>query len=134
MRSVAQHYSIAIEEYADHRWVPFRATDVQFELIRLDLFTRANMSASPAHAGQFWFDFKIPDVYGVYKFVVDYRRLGYTYLYASVEVPVRPLRHTQYERFIQGAYPYYTSALVLALGFFLFTFVFLYHTDKVKRE
>lgn len=30
--------------------------------------------------------FKLPDVYGVYKFMVDYRRIGYTHLYDVQQV------------------------------------------------
>ena len=40
---------------------------------------------------------------------------------------VRPLLHTQYERFIPAAYPYYASAFSMMFGLFIFSFVFLYH-------
>lgn len=31
-------------------------------------------------------EFKLPDVYGVYKFVVDYNRMGYTHLFETTQV------------------------------------------------
>lgn len=53
------------------------------------------------------------------------------------QVSVRPLQHTQYERFIPSAYPYYVSAFSMMVGVFLFSFVFLYYKEdspKTKSE
>lgn len=53
------------------------------------------------------------------------------------QVSVRPLQHTQYERFIPSAYPYYVSAFSMMIGVFLFSFVFLYYKEdspKTKSE
>ena len=36
--------------------------------------------------GVFSTDFRIPDVYGVYQFRVDYNRVGYTHLYSTTQV------------------------------------------------
>lgn len=36
--------------------------------------------------GKFHITFKLPDVYGVYKFQVDYNRVGYTHLYSTTQV------------------------------------------------
>jgi oligosaccharyltransferase complex subunit beta len=30
--------------------------------------------------------FRVPDTYGIYKFVVDYSRVGYTNLYSATQV------------------------------------------------
>lgn len=65
--------------------------------------------------------------------MVDYNRLGYTHLYSSTQVSVRPLEHTQYERFIKSAYPYYASAFSMMFGVFVFSFAFLYHKDKETK-
>lgn len=91
---------------------------------------------------------KLPDVYGVFKLVVDYHRIGYTSVFSATQVSfsflmslyfvrsdvvsslpkisVRPFTHTQYERFITSAYPYYASAISMMLGVFLLSFVYLY--------
>jgi oligosaccharyltransferase complex subunit beta len=91
--------------------------------------------------------FKVPDVYGVFQFKVEYQRLGYTgvslakqvghevpsflvpifipsigpssivrnkncisYFVCLMQIPVRPYRHNEYERFITSAYPYYAAS------------------------
>jgi len=124
-------YSIKIEEVINGKWVPFRATDVQFEFVRLDPFVRTTLTNSN---GNFNVQFKIPDVYGIFKFVVDYNRVGYTHLFSTTQVSVRPLEHTQYERFIPAAFPYYASAFSMMIGVFLFTFIQLYHHDEQKQK
>ena len=82
--------------------------------------------------GRFHYTFQLPDVYGVFQFRVDYKRSGYSYLYSSSQVSVRPYRHTEYERFILSAYPYYASSFSMMFGLFIFSFVFLYYREKVK--
>lgn len=46
-----------------------------------------------------------------------------------IQVSVRPLEHTQYERFIPSAFPYYVSAFSMMLGVFIFSFVFLHFKE-----
>ncbi|NEU35902.1 hypothetical protein GN156_35175, partial [bacterium LRH843] len=77
--------------------------------VRIDPFVRRTLTQKGR--GKYETVFRIPDVYGVYKLKVDYNRVGYTHVYSSTQVSVRPLEHTQYERFIASAYPYYASAL-----------------------
>lgn len=110
--------------------------------------------------GKYSVQFKLPDVYGVFQFKVDHNRLGYTHLYSStqvsrlavcrqrslagpmaasatsvlLQVSVRPLQHTQYERFIPSAYPYYTSAFSMMVGLFIFSIVFLHMKEKEKSD
>lgn len=124
-------YSIKIEILRDGKWSPYDADDVQLEFVRIDPFVRVFMKRK---AGKYITNFKVPDVYGVYKLVVDYKRVGYTHLHSSTQVSVRPLRHTQYERFIRSAYPYYVSAFSMMAGLLLFSVVFLYHNDSPKSK
>jgi len=114
------------EKNEKNEWVPCRNTDIQVEFTRIDPFVRQFLSKVPGTSVQ-ELNFKLPDVYGVYKFIIDYKRIGYTYMQSQVQVPVRPLQHTQYERFIKSAYPYYAGAGSMLVGLFLFSFVFLYH-------
>ncbi|KAG0482088.1 hypothetical protein HPP92_010172 [Vanilla planifolia] len=60
--------------------------------------------------------FKVPDVYGVFQFKVEYQRLGYTSLSLSKQIPVRPFRHNEYERFIPAAFPYYGASFSTKLS------------------
>jgi oligosaccharyltransferase complex subunit beta len=121
-----------IEELQNGKWVPYQASDVQLEWIMLDPYVRTTLSSDGK--GLFSKTFKIPDVYGVFTFKVEYIRKGYSRLDSVVRVPVRPFLHNQYERFIQAAYPYYASAFSMLGGIFLFSWVFLYGKyDKPKQ-
>eukprot|EP00735_Rhodelphis_limneticus_P003024 TRINITY_DN1419_c0_g1::TRINITY_DN1419_c0_g1_i1::g.27119::m.27119 TRINITY_DN1419_c0_g1::TRINITY_DN1419_c0_g1_i1::g.27119 ORF type:complete len:448 (+),score=71.06,sp/O54734/OST48_MOUSE/42.92/1e-121,DDOST_48kD/PF03345.9/4.7e-121 TRINITY_DN1419_c0_g1_i1:33-1346(+) len=117
-------YSITISELVDGEWVPYKANDVQLEWAMLSPYIRTNLKDQGN--GVFSTEFKAADVYGVFKFRVDYRRQGYSAIYHEASVPVRPLRHNQFERFILQAYPYYSSAFSMMVGLFLFSWVFLY--------
>ncbi|ESO04128.1 hypothetical protein HELRODRAFT_186308 [Helobdella robusta] len=124
-------YSLVIEKILDGKWVPFEADDVQLEFVRIDPFVRTTLKGKN---GVFSTRFKLPDVYGVYQFRVDYNRIAYTHLFSATQVSVRPLEHTQYERFIASAYPYYASAFSMMFGVFLFSFIFLHFREKDKSE
>jgi oligosaccharyltransferase complex subunit beta len=76
--------------------------------------------------GRYSLRFKVPDVYGVFKYVIDYSHRGYSYISLQHVVPVRPYKHDEYERFLLPAYPYYASVLSTMAAFFLVGFAFLY--------
>jgi oligosaccharyltransferase complex subunit beta len=120
-------YTIQIEEIVNGKWEPFQANDVQLEFVRLDPFVRTLLT--PSKTGVFEAKYKLPDIYGIFKFVVNYNRIGYTHLFSSTQVSVRPLEHTAYERFIPSAYPYYVSAFSMIVAVFFFSFIQLYHRD-----
>ncbi|XP_056589169.1 dolichyl-diphosphooligosaccharide--protein glycosyltransferase 48 kDa subunit [Triplophysa dalaica] len=124
-------YSIVIEMLSGGKWVPFNGDDIQLEFVRIDPFVRTYLKKK---AGKYSVQFKLPDVYGVFQFKVDYNRLGYTHLYSSTQVSVRPLQHTQYERFIPSAFPYYASAFSMMAGVFVFSIVFLHMKEKEKSD
>lgn len=124
-------YTIAIEELTNGQWTPFKATDVQLEFVRIDPFVRTTLKT--VGNGQYVARFAIPDVYGVFQFKVDYDRVGYTHLQSATQVSVRPLTHTQYERFIPSAFPYYVSSFSMMLGVFVFAFVFLHFKDEPAK-
>ncbi|XP_063236755.1 dolichyl-diphosphooligosaccharide--protein glycosyltransferase 48 kDa subunit [Bacillus rossius redtenbacheri] len=125
-------YTVEIEMLSGGKWVPYSADDVQLEFVRIDPFVRTTLQRKPG--GKYEARFKIPDVYGVYQFKVDYNRIGYTRLFSTTQVSVRPLKHTEYERFIPSAYPYYMSAFSMMLGVFLFSFVFLHFREDTKAK
>lgn len=121
-------YTIEIEQLVGGRWQPFQAADVQLEFVRIDPFVRTTLKA--IGNGRYEAQFNIPDVYGVFQFKVDYDRVGYTHLQSATQVSVRPLTHTQYERFIPSAFPYYVSSFSMMFGVFVFAFVFLHYKDE----
>ena len=61
----------------------YEAQDVQLEFVRIDPFVRTALVPVNGH---FVAAFKLPDVYGVYQFKVDYNRIGFTKLYHSSQV------------------------------------------------
>ena len=131
------YYYINIEELVGGEWVPYTGTDVQMEFVRIDPFVRTYLNKT--RDGKLYYVlFQLPDVYGVFQFKVDYNRLGYTHLFSSTQVSVRPFEHTQYQRFITSAYPYYLSAFSMMIGVALFSCVFLHYrdpdTDKKKKR
>jgi len=126
-------FTIGIEEFKDGKWIPFAANDVQMEFVRIDPFVRMTLT-NEGGKGKFVGKFKIPDVYGVYQFKVEYVRTGMTRLYSTTQYSVRPLRHDQYERFIPSAYPYYASSFSMMAGVFVFSIVFLHYREDSKSK
>lgn len=117
-------YSVEIYEWSGSSWEPYVADDVQVQFYMMSPYVLKTLSTD--QKGHYFTSFKVPDVYGVFQFKVEYNRLGYTSLSLSKQIPVRPYRHNEYERFIPAAYPYYGAAFSMMVGFFIFTAVHLY--------
>lgn len=127
------YYYIDIQELVDEDWVPYEGTDVQLEFFRIDPFVRTYLKKDNK-SKEFYVKFELPDVYGVFQFKVDYNRLGYTRLFSTTQVSVRPYQHTEYERFISAAYPYYLSAFSMMVGLVMFSCVFLNFRDSSEKK
>jgi oligosaccharyltransferase complex subunit beta len=113
-------------------YVPPADAPLQLSFTMLDPHVRLPLAPlDPAKPnGTLSLRFRVPDVYGVFKFTVDHRRLGFSRLDLSTEAPVRPYRHDEYERFLLPAYPYYASALSTTVALFLVVVVVLYSKDQ----
>lgn len=83
-RLLLKVYTIEIEKLQKGTWVPYDADDVQLEFVRIDPFVRTALKRK--QGGKYEAQFKIPDVYGVYQFKVDYNRVGYTHLFSTTQV------------------------------------------------
>ncbi|KAI9123605.1 hypothetical protein K1719_004905 [Acacia pycnantha] len=118
-------YSVEIYEWSGTSWKPYVADDAQVQFYMMSPYVLKTMSTDGK--GHYFTSFKVPDVYGVFQFKLEYQRLGYTSLSLSKQIPVRPFRHNEYERFIPAAYPYYGAAFSMMAGFFVFTVVHLYN-------
>lgn len=125
-------YYVDLEEFNGTAWVPFAASDVQLEFVMLDAYVRTTMTHNGD--GVFKAAFKAPDVYGVYKFRVLYRRPGLSVVHHETQVSVRPYRHNEYDRFLVAAYPYYTAAFAMMAGFFVFAYFFVNTKSNTKKE
>lgn len=117
-------YFIEIYEWTGNSWEAYVANDVQVQFYMMSPYVLKNLSTD--QKGLYSTTFKVPDVYGVFQFKVEYQRIGYTSLSLSKQIPVRPFRHNEYERFLTAAYPYYGASFSTMAGFFIFTFVYLY--------
>lgn len=128
------YYYIDIEELINEEWVPYQGSDVQLEFFRIDPFVRIYLNKT-SDGKLFFVRFELPDVYGVFQFKVDYNRLGFTHLFSTTQISVRPYQHTEYQRFISSAYPYYFSAFSMMVGMVLFSCVFLnFHDSSEKKK
>lgn len=118
-------YSMEVYEWSANEWIPYAGDDVQLQFYMMSPYVLKTLTHNGL--GLYTTSFQVPDVYGVFQFKVDYNRLGYTSLSLSKQIPVRPFRHNEYERFIMAAYPYYSSCFSMMFGFFVFGLAFLYH-------
>ncbi|XP_047323730.1 dolichyl-diphosphooligosaccharide--protein glycosyltransferase 48 kDa subunit-like [Impatiens glandulifera] len=117
-------YSVEIYEWSGTSWEPYVADDVQLQFYMMSPYVLKALSTNGK--GLYSTSFKVPDVYGVFQFKIEYQRLGYTSLSLSKQIPVRPFRHNEYERFIPAAFPYYGGTFSMMAGFFVFSTVYLY--------
>ncbi|KAG0623990.1 hypothetical protein M758_3G215800 [Ceratodon purpureus] len=118
-------YSLEINEWNGKEWQPYQADDVQLQFYMMSPYVLKTLSHDGK--GLYFTEFQVPDVYGVFQFKVEHNRLGYTALNLAKQIPVRPFRHDEYERFIPAAFPYYGASFSTMIAFFLFGIVFLYH-------
>ncbi|XP_043709675.1 dolichyl-diphosphooligosaccharide--protein glycosyltransferase 48 kDa subunit-like [Telopea speciosissima] len=118
-------YSVEVYEWSGSSWEPYTADDVQVQFYMMSPYVLKTLSTDGK--GRYFTTFKVPDVYGVFQFKVEYQRLGYTSLSLSKQIPVRPFKHNEYERFITTAFPYYGASFSTMAGFFIFTMVYLYN-------
>ena len=118
-------YSVEIYEWSGTSWKPYVADDVQIQFFMMSPYVLKNMSTDKTAV--YSASFKVPDVYGVFQFKVEYQRLGYTGLSLAKQIPVRPYRHDEYERFITSAFPYYAASFSTMGAFFIFSVAYLYH-------
>lgn len=115
-------------------WGPFDASDIQLDFTMLDPHVRTSLpSTGPAPSGpgsRFQTTFTVPDRHGVFKFAVNYWRPGYTFLHTEDKASVVPFRHDEYPRFIQGAWPFYASAMSVSAVFILFCVIWLWTSKE----
>jgi len=107
-------------------WKPYSGLeDLQLEFTMLDPHIRTALTPVPGSPGTYSVTFRAPDRHGVFKFVVDYKRKGWSALHSSTTVPVVPPRHDGYPRFLSAAWPYYAGAISTSIGFVVFSAMYL---------
>jgi len=123
-------YDIRAETFVPYSDIP----DLQLEFTMLDPHVRTALPAVPGKPGTYQVAFRAPDRHGVFKFLVNWRRTGWSYLHSSVTVPVVPPRHDGYPRFLSAAWPYYAGAASTSLGFVLFCALWLGGDVRGERK
>lgn len=105
-----QEFSVEIFEWSGSSWVPYVAKDVQVQFYMMSPYVLKTLSTNQkvlyktvkpflittgqnchfisVHLlqGLYHTSFKVPDVYGVFQFKVEYQSLGYTTLSLSKQV------------------------------------------------
>ncbi|KAJ7115820.1 oligosaccharyl transferase beta subunit [Mycena epipterygia] len=115
-------------------WEPYSGiTDMQLEFTMLDPHIRTALPAVPGSPGKYSVTFRAPDRHGVFKFIINYKRKGWTHLHSSTTVAVVPPRHDGYPRFLSAAWPYYAGAISTSVGFFLFSAAWLAGESREKK-
>ncbi|TFK34877.1 oligosaccharyl transferase beta subunit [Crucibulum laeve] len=108
------------------KWDPCACRkDIQLDFTMLDPHVRTALPPVPGAPGKYGTAFRVPDRHGVFKFVIDYKRKGWTHLHSSTTVPVVPPRHDGYPRFLSAAWPYYAGAISTSVAFLLFSALWL---------
>jgi len=100
----------------------------------LDPHVRTALSPAKGKLGLYSAAFRVPDRHGVFKFVLDHRRRGWTTLKETTTVPVIPPRHDGYPRFLSAAWPYYAGAISTSVGFLIFSALWLAGDDKERKR
>ncbi|KAF9620256.1 hypothetical protein IFM89_010991 [Coptis chinensis] len=118
-------YSVEIYEWSGTSWEPYVSDDVQIQFYMMSPYVLKTLATDKK--GLYYTSFKVPDVYGVFQFKVEYHKLGYTSLSLAKQIPVRPFRHNEYERFLTAAFPYYGASFSTMAGFFVFSIIYLYN-------
>lgn len=75
-----EFYLEAEEQTIDGKWKPYQASDLQLEFVRLDPFYRVNLKQGNPKSTTYSISYKVPDTLGVYKFMIQYWRYGYTFI------------------------------------------------------
>ena len=135
-RSTPQIFEARISRYDSKRgWTPYSGLhDLQLEFTMLDPHVRTALLPVNEEPGLYRVAFRVPDRHGVFKFVLDYRRRGWTTLRSATTVPVVPPRHDGYPRFLSAAWPYYAGAISTSIGFLVFATLWLAGDDSMLRK
>ncbi|KAI0668417.1 Dolichyl-diphosphooligosaccharide-protein glycosyltransferase subunit [Trametes maxima] len=116
-------------------WEPYSGVqDLQLEFTMLDPHVRTALPPITSEPGKYSVTFRVPDRHGVFKFVVDYKRKGVSYLESTTVVPVVPPRHDEYPRFLSAAWPYYAGAFSTSAAFVLFVALWLAGDDREPKR
>ncbi|PWN47447.1 Dolichyl-diphosphooligosaccharide-protein glycosyltransferase 48kDa subunit, partial [Violaceomyces palustris] len=97
--------------------------DLQVSLNMIDPFVTADLIATQGQGSTnttYLAKVRVPDRHGVYSFVVDWKRRGWSYVQTKDTAPVRPFNHDEHPRFLSSSWPYVSGAFSTMVAFVLF--------------
>lgn len=142
-------FSIDLVQRTPKGWLPAPTDlDLQLSLVMLDPYITTNLTAQQpstinvnnaatiqtdtvassiidgkdgsARATRYSSTIQLPDRHGVYTFIVDWKRHGWSYIHTRDTSPVRPFNHDEHPRGLHSAWPYVVGATSTAVAFLLF--------------
>ncbi|KAJ3930526.1 MAG: Dolichyl-diphosphooligosaccharide--protein glycosyltransferase subunit WBP1 [Lentinula lateritia] len=117
------------------KWEPYSGLkDLQLEFTMLDPHVRIALPPVSGKSGVYSTTFRAPDRHGVFKFVISYKRKGFTHLLHTLSIPVVPPRHDGYPRFLSAAWPYYAGAISTSVGFLVFCAIYIAGEAKEEKR
>ena len=134
IKDYLEYYIDILEyDYKTNSWKNYESDDIQLSFIMMNPYY-INQLRRLHNKPTYYAKFRAPEKHGVFKFIVDYHRTGYSYIFSSTKIPLRPFYHNEFPRFIPCAYPYYLSVFVILGAFILFSILFLYGKENVKSK
>ncbi|KAH8740961.1 dolichyl-diphosphooligosaccharide-protein glycosyltransferase beta subunit [Cryptosporidium ryanae] len=122
-------FSAKFHELVDNKWKVYRHDDIQIEFTMLDPYLRVflHRNDTDSRTTTFTTKFKVPEIWGVFKFVINHNKLGYNSIFYESLATVRNFRHDQNPRFVISGFPYYTSFIFTVVSICYFTFLFIFY-------
>ena len=102
------------------------ASDIQFQFTMLDPYYQVALEQPNKNSPTYTYKLKTPWRLGIFKFAVDYKRYGLSYINNAMEVSVIQLRHDEFPRYETTGWPYYATVFVLMASSFMFVIHFAF--------
>ncbi|UZJ54162.1 hypothetical protein CBS101457_003482 [Exobasidium rhododendri] len=135
-------FHLDLSQHTPLGWTPAPTDlDLQVSLVMLDPYITTNLTAALPQSitsmalntstastpifTRYSSTFRLPDKHGVYTFLVDWKRHGWSYVHTRDTAPVRPFNHDEHPRGLHSAWPYVTGASTTVLAFLLFVFLWV---------
>ncbi|KAH7648793.1 dolichyl-diphosphooligosaccharide- glycosyltransferase beta subunit (Wbp1p) [Cryptosporidium bovis] len=122
-------FSAKLHELVDNEWRVYRYNDIQLEFTMLDPYLRVFLHRNETNLRNTTFTakFRVPETWGVFKFVINHNKLGYNSIFYESLATVRNFRHDQNPRFVISGFPYYASFICSVISLCYFTFLFIFY-------
>ncbi|TIA93113.1 hypothetical protein E3P99_00271 [Wallemia hederae] len=117
---------------------PFITDTLQLEFTMLDPHIRTHLP--PSHVSEdgtsmvYKHTFRVPDRHGIFKFVVDWKQNGFSFIDEQVRTTVVPVRHDEHPRFLSHAWPFYSGTFTTIALFVVFAVLWLGWDEKDKGK